>query len=122
MRANNKQKLVVPNHIISTLRKDVVLWSNLEKVAYFIELTVPWKDRVEEAYELKKAKYAELVGEAAHRGWSARLSPVKVGCCDFVAKSTVSLLNELDIRGQNLRHTVENMSLAAERASEWLWP
>ena len=32
---------------------------------YLIELTVPWEDRVEEANDLKKAKYAEMAGEAA---------------------------------------------------------
>ena len=48
---------------------------------------------------------------------------MEVGCHGFVAKSakTVSLLNEFGIRGKNLRCTVKNMSLAAERASEWLW-
>lgn len=34
-------------------------------------------------------------------------------CCGFVEESTVSLLNDLGIRGQNHRHTVKNMSLAA---------
>ena len=55
MRADLKQKPVLPAHIVSTqLRPDVVLWSNLVKVAYFVKLTVPWEDRVKEAYKLKK--------------------------------------------------------------------
>ena len=87
----------------------------------FIELKVPWEDRVQEAYERKKAKYAELLEEAAQRGWRARLRPVEVGCCGFVAKCGLSLLSELSIKGQNLRRTAKNMSLAAETANEWLW-
>ena len=59
---------IVPPHIVSTrLRPDMLLWSDLEIV--FIELTVPCEDRVEEANELKKAKYAEMSGEAPQRGW-----------------------------------------------------
>lgn len=40
MKADIKQKVVVPAHMVSTqLRPDVVLWSNVEKVVYFVELT-----------------------------------------------------------------------------------
>ena len=53
MKADLIQQIVVPPHIVSTrLRPDILLWSDLEKIVYFIELT----DRVEEANELKKAK------------------------------------------------------------------
>ena len=59
---------MLPSHwetaIVST-RLDMLLWSDLEKIVYFIELTVPWEDRVEEANELKKVKYTEMAGEAA---------------------------------------------------------
>lgn len=67
MRAELKQKRVVPAHIVSTqLHPGSVLWSNLEKVVYFVELPGPWEDRVEEACDLKKARYSEmkLHGEA----------------------------------------------------------
>ena len=72
MRADIKQNLVVPAHIVSTrLRPDEVLWSSLEKVLYFIELMVPWEDRIQKAYELKsKAKYSELLRKATQQGWS----------------------------------------------------
>ena len=39
---------------------DLVLWSNLEKVVYFIELSLPWEERVDKAYDLKKAKRFEM--------------------------------------------------------------
>ena len=55
----------------------MLVWLDLEKIVYFIEL--PWEDRVEEANELKKAKYAEMAGEAAQRGWSTRLRPIEIG-------------------------------------------
>ena len=90
-------------------------------IAYFIELTVPWEDRVEVANELKKAKYAEMAGEAAQRGWSTPLRPIEIGVRGFVARSAISSLTELGICGRSLRQAVSNMSLAAERASEWLW-
>ena len=99
----------------------MLLWSEAQKVVYFIELTVPWEDRVVEANERKKAKYAEMAAEAEQRGWKARLRPVEVGCRGFVAKSVFALLTELGVRGRSLKLAIRNMSQAAERASEWLW-
>lgn len=29
-----------------------------------LEVTAPWEDRVKEAYELKKARYSEMIGES----------------------------------------------------------
>ena len=59
-----------------------------------------------------------MSGEAAQRGWSTRLRPIEIGAQGFMARSAISLLSELGICG-SLRQTVSNMSLAAERASEW---
>ena len=60
----------------------MLVWLDLMKIVYSIEL--PWEDRVEEANELKKAKYAEMAGEAAQRGWSTRLRPIEIGMWGFV--------------------------------------
>ena len=87
MKADLNQQMVVPPHIII----------DLERTVYFIELTVPREDRVEEANELKKAKYAEMAGEAVQRGWSTRLRPIEIGAWGFVARSATSLLSELGI-------------------------
>ncbi|KAK0145573.1 hypothetical protein N1851_015527 [Merluccius polli] len=116
------QQMAVPSHIVSTrLRPDLLLWSDREKAVFLVELTIPWEDRVEEANELKRAKYTEIAEEAAQRGWSVRLRPIEIGARGFVARSAISLLSELGIRGRSLRQVVSSMSLAAERASEWLW-
>ncbi len=94
-------KLVVPQEIAFTnLRPDIVFWSRSRIRVYFIELTVPWGDLVVEAYERKKLRYVELGAEAEQRGWKVRICPVDVGCRGFVARSVVSLLRELEGRGQ----------------------
>ena len=74
-------KLVVPQEIVCTKqRPDIVLWSLSQQIVYFIELTVPFEDSVEEAYERKKLRYADLGAEAEQRGWKTRICPVEVGC------------------------------------------
>ena len=113
---------MVPQEIVSTnLRPDIVLWSVSQRLVYFIELTVPFEDSVEEAYERKKLRYADLGAEAEQRGWKVRFCPVEVGCRGFVARSAVSLLGELGVRGQSLRKIVKEMSDEAVRSSQWIW-
>ncbi|MDG2555412.1 hypothetical protein P7M41_25800, partial [Vibrio parahaemolyticus] len=115
-------KLVVPQEIVCTRqRPDLVLWSVSQRIVYFIELTVPWEDSVEEAYERKKLRYADLGAEAEQRGWKTRICPVEVGCRGFIARSAVSLLGELGVRGQSLRKTVREMSDEAIKCSQFIY-
>ncbi|MGH0162803.1 UNVERIFIED_CONTAM: hypothetical protein FKN15_043900 [Acipenser sinensis] len=92
-----------------------------QEVARLPALTVPWEDAVDEAYERKKLRYAQLATEAEQRGWRVRVYPVEVGCRGFVAHSTTRFLRDVGFSGQELRCTVRNLSEAAERSSNWLW-
>lgn len=122
LRVDIGHQLTVPAHIaMSTLRPDMVLWANSLRVVYFIELTVPWEDNTEEAFERKRLRYSDLKAEAEGRGWKAMVRPVEVGCRGFIATSTLNLLKELGIHGQALRHTIREAADTAERCSQWLW-
>ncbi len=116
------QQLIFPPEIAATtLRPDLVLWSPSLKSVYITELTVPWENSTEEAYERKKLRYTELAADAQQRGWKAKVYPVEVGCRGFVASSTIRLLKDLGIHGQALRQTIRSVSEAAERSSQWIW-
>ena len=78
-----KKKLVFPPDIAArTLRPDMFLWSTVAKLAYTVELTVPWEDGVEEAFE---RKYSELAIEAAQNGWKTKIFCKEVGCRGLVS-------------------------------------
>lgn len=49
-----------PEIVTSTLRPDLIRWSNSSQLAYIIEWMVPWEDSIEEAYQCKKLRYAKL--------------------------------------------------------------
>ena len=122
MLADVGQRLIFPPEIATTnLRPDIVLWSGSARLVHLVELTVPWEDAVDEAYERKKLRYAQLATEAEQRGWRVRVYPVEVGCRGFVAHSTTRFLRDVGFSGQELRRTVKNLSEAAERSSNWLW-
>jgi len=65
---------------ITTSRPDSVLRARNSKQLVMIELTVPWEERIEEAYKRKKFKYQELVRECQEKGWRTWCLPVEVGC------------------------------------------
>ncbi|XP_063049947.1 tripartite motif-containing protein 16-like [Engraulis encrasicolus] len=86
-----------------------------------LELTVPWEDRMEEAQERKRAKYADLVAECRRNGWIARCEPIEVGCRGFAGRSLHRVLGLLGIHGLHRRRATKNILEAAEKASRWLW-
>ncbi|XP_063056078.1 uncharacterized protein LOC134450153 [Engraulis encrasicolus] len=117
-----EKQLRFPSNIaVTTLRPDIVLVSESTKQVVLLELTVPWEDRLEEAFERKLSKYAGLVSECQQSGWRAKCLPVEVGCRGFAARSLASALGHLGIVGLHKRRAIRNTTEAAERASRWLW-
>ena len=112
------QQIIFPPEIAATtLRPDLVLWSPSMKLVYIIELTAPWENSTEEAYEHKKLRYTELAADAQQQGWNAKVYLVEVGCRGFVASSTIRLLKDLGINGQALRKIIRSVSEAAKGAA-----
>ncbi|KAE8284703.1 hypothetical protein D5F01_LYC16136 [Larimichthys crocea] len=109
-------QMVFPSEIATTtLRPDLMLWSpSLKKL---VDLTVPWEDSMEEAYERKHLRYSELAADARHRGWNAEVRPVEVGCRGFVGTLTTKLLRDLGVRGQSQHTAIKAASEAAERST-----
>ena len=116
-----KKKLVFPNIVQTTLRPDIVIWSEKNKRLAMIELTVPWESRCEEAFERKTAKYADLLAQCRALGWHSWLFPVEVGARGFPAKSLWRLFMAFGVTGKERKRAVARMATAAERASSWLW-
>ena len=112
------KRLVFPDVVQTTLRQDIVLWSKTGKKLIFIELTVPWETRCEEAYERKTAKYTELLDLCKEKGW---LFPVEVGARGFCSQSVCRLMTAVGTSGRDRKWAIQRLSKAAERASSWLW-
>ena len=81
MRVDLRTRLQFPEEIVhTTLRPDIVIWSTATKQVIMIELTIPWEERIEAAYERKKIKYDELRADCENKGWKAWCTPVEIGC------------------------------------------
>ena len=79
------EKLVFPNILQTTLRPDIVIWSQEIKCLAMVELTVPSESRCGKAYERKAEKYAELQEQCREKGWRTWLHPVEIGARGFLA-------------------------------------
>lgn len=85
------RRLQFPEVVHTTLRLDVVLWSNEDQKILLVELTVPWEEGCKEAHERKDLKYQPLILECKDKGCQAWSFPVEIGFQrgrGFPAKST----------------------------------
>jgi len=114
-------RLQFPQFVQTTLRPDVILWSDEGKKIILIELTVPWEEGCEQAFERKSAKYQNILHDCREKGWQAWLFPVEVGCRGFPAQSVWRMLTALGMTGKERKAAARRMGEAAERASCWLW-
>ena len=121
LQAGLDKKLQFPDIVQTSLRPDIVIQSTATKRLVIVELTVPWEERCQSAYELNKAKYTDLQTLCKDRGWQTWLFPVEAGCRGFPAHSVWTTLSSLGIVGRQRRAAVKALKQVAERASSCLW-
>ena len=120
--ADLSRQLKFPAEITMTsLRPDIMLWSAPAKAVIMVELTVPWEEHMEAAYERKKDKYTELAATCSQAGWRPFTFPVEVGCRGFTGTSTQRLLKTLGVTGPNRKRALHDLAEEAEEGSFWLW-
>ena len=111
-------QLSIPRKIVDTnLRPDMIIVSESAKSIVLVELTVPWEDRIEEAHELKRAKYEPLLLDAQQNGWKTFSFPIEVGCKGIVGKSTTGMFKSLGMRGKDVKKANLTIGSVAERCS-----
>ena len=87
--------------VVTNQRPDIIIWSACAKIVILIELTVPWEERMEEAFERKRKRYQELVDDCSQRGWKVWNFPVEVGCRGLVGQSMWRALMTVGIVGSD---------------------
>jgi hypothetical protein len=122
LRVDLKRQLRFPPEVaITRLRPDVVLMSRTTKQLVILELTVSWEERMEEAYERKRAKYQPLLDECQQRGWKTWNFPVEVGSRGFAGQSLWRAFSRLGVTGATRRKAITDICRQGEAASQWLW-
>lgn len=78
-------------------------------------------DILEEAYECKKLRYTELVANAQHHGWIAKVQLVEVGCRGFVATSNLHATSGNGGAKEGPLANIQRPREPLEQGSQWLW-
>ena len=83
------KKVEFPPTILATsLRPDIVLWSEMSRVVLLIELTCPAEEGMAAAQLRKETKYSELLDSInATNVWKASLSTLEIGAPVFARPS-----------------------------------
>ena len=116
------KRLVFPEHIcVTSLRPDMVIFSNAEKIIIMVELTCPSEENFQARHEAKLDKYDDLKTSCIDSGWKCHLFAVEVGARGYVAQTLSSCLSALGLDSRSVRKCVDKTGDEALRTSFWVF-
>ena len=109
---------VFPAHIaITTLRLDIVLFSNSTKEVILIELTCSCKQNMEERHQDKTTRYFHLCNQIKSNGWSVQHFPVEVGARGYCSKNVPRLLQTPGFRNKQANSLTKQLGSTSMETS-----
>ena len=110
--------LVIPCHIAQTsLRPDIIIYSDSTKQIFILELTVPAEDNVIQRHLDKENKYARLLDDMNINQWTGKVFGIEVGSRGYVAKSFSFALKTLGVKQNIVGKLRKAVSLICLRCS-----
>jgi len=102
----------------TSLRPDIVLWSEMSRVVILLELTCCAEEGITRAQLRKETKYTELVSEInAGNIWKASLFTLEVGARGLVALSTQRVLKKIGFSSSQATRLCKTLSCVVARCS-----
>lgn len=92
----------------------MILLSWNTKTIIVAKLTVPWEEKLATSHHLKKAKYQDLIDEAALKEWPAMTFPIEVSCRGFPAKSVRHFLLRIGLEPKQLKIATREIATVAK--------
>ena len=115
---NSYDPLIFPHHITQTsLRPDLIIFSNSTRQVILIELTVPAEDNITQRHSDKEDKYAKLVDDIGMNHWKGHIFAVEVGSRGYVAKSFSYALRKLGMAQEAIKKVTRSVGLICLRDS-----
>jgi hypothetical protein len=120
--ADLSDNYVFPSHIaLTSLRPDIVIYSNASKRVILIELTCPCEENMTNQHSFKLSKYSALVNVITSNGWSVDLYAVEVGPRGYSSKSLLTCLKSLGYPNKAAYHSAKMLGEASMKASFLIW-
>ena len=113
-----QEPLVIPHHIAQTsLRPDIILYSNNTKQILMLELTVPMEDNIVQRHLDKENKYARLIDDIELSKWKGHIFGIEIGSRGYVAKSFGFAMTKLGLKQNIIGKLKKAVSLICMRCS-----
>ena len=113
---------VFPGHIaLSSLRPDVVIFSNSLKRVILIELTCPCEENMENWHSTKLSKYSSLVNIITSNGWYVDLFAIEVGARGYCSRSVTICLKRLGLPNRLVFSSAKKLGQISMSSSFCIW-
>lgn len=120
--ADLNEGFVFPGHIaITSLRPDIVIYSNCSKRIIIIELTCPCEENMGSWHSTKLSKYFPLVEVIRSNGWFPHLFAVEVGARGYSSRSLTCCLKSLGFASKSAFLTARKLGDISMKASFCIW-
>ncbi len=111
-----------PQHIVCTsLRPDIVVYSDAIKCAVLIELTCGNEENFEDQRYRKEKRYQLLMESVQDAGWTGYLLTVEVGCRGFYHHTLPRVFNFFNLKRSRKKATLNTAAVVALKASYTIW-
>ena len=115
---NPHNPLVIPHHIVQTsLRPDIIIYSNATKQVFILELTVPAEDNIIQRHTHKESECAKLLDDINTNQWTGQVFGIEIGSRGYVAKSFGFALQKLGLKQDAITKLRKAVSLICIRRS-----
>ena len=113
---------IFPGHIaITSLRPDLIVFSNSMKRIIIIELTCPCEENMESWHSIKLSKYLPLVDVIRRSGWSVDLFAIEVGARGYCSRSVPLCLKNLGFTNKEAFLVSRQLGYTSMKASFCIW-
>ena len=113
---------IFPGHIaLTSLRPDIVVFSNSLKRVILIELTCPCEENMESWHSIKLTKYSALVESILLNGWCVDLFAIEVGTRGYCSRSATTCLKRLGFGNKLAFSTAKTLGHKSMESSFYIW-
>ena len=113
---------IFPGHIaISSLRPDIIIYSNSLRRVILIELTSPSEENMETWHSIKLSKYMCLVHMIEANGWCVDLFAIEVGARGYCSRTVTCCLKKLGYPNKKAFATAKTLGQTSMKASFCIW-
>ena len=113
---------VRPHFLVSDLRPDIVIWSDIPKKVYLLELTVCFDTSFDEAIQRKTDRYLELADVINQSGYNCSVITLQVGSRGFIDTDAFEDLRKiLNVKIQVFVAFLKRLSSISIKESFKIW-